>query len=189
MSANERPTSQSPDNTSPIEQHPQMNNDDDFLNMYEPYSEEKDLNMDDFINYLESKQNLESNKISIQRMVRDSSIAKWLKDKYGHRCQLCSYRLRNSDGGYYSEAHHIKPYNQIHKGDDSIRNLIVLCPNCHAQFDNLYFAINPNDMIVHCAYEDEEYHLESLHFIEGHILGREYLEYTWELFLTKNRKK
>lgn len=189
IAVDDRPHSVLPDRGATNEKNLQQNIETDFLNKFELYSEEKDLNMDDFLDYLESKQNLESNKITIQRMVRDSNIAKWLKEKYGHRCQLCSYRLRNSNDGYYSEAHHIRPYNKIHRGDDSVRNLIILCPNCHAQFDDLYFAINPDDMLVHCAFEDEDYHMESLYFIEGHTLGREYLEYTWSLFLEKNKDK
>lgn len=70
-------------------------------------------------------------------------------------------------------------------GDDNIKNLIVLCPNCHSQFDYLYYAINPQTMEIHCIDNNDEKHLAQLYFVDGHQLGKKYLEYTWNLFISK----
>lgn len=152
-------------------------------NILGEYSEENDINKDD-LNMFEgfNKQNLQENKITIQRLIRDSHIARELKKRYKNKCQLCGNLLRNSSGDYFSEAHHLKPYNRTHRGDDNYSNLIILCPNCHAQFDDLYYAINPDTKKVHCKFEDDRFHLKMLVMIDGHILGDEYLRYTWALF-------
>lgn len=153
------------------------------------YSELNDVNQSDIGDYdMNNNRNLENNKLSIQRMVRDSKISRYLRKQYDNECQLCGYRLRKSNGEYYSEAHHIQPYNRVHRGDDNSHNLIVLCPNCHTQFDDLYYAIHPNTQRVHCIFgENDQYHLEMLAMREGHTLKRKYLEYTWKLFEEKQK--
>ncbi|MBT2641288.1 HNH endonuclease [Bacillus sp. ISL-41] len=148
------------------------------------YSERNDVNEQDIHDFdMNNERNLEQNKVSIQRMVRDSKIARQLKISYNNECQLCGYKLRKSNGEFTSEAHHLQPYNKLHRGDDISHNIIVLCPNCHTQFDDLYFAINPETEEVHCIFEaEDEYHLSKLKMNEGHILGKKYLQYTWNLF-------
>ncbi|MGE7761518.1 HNH endonuclease [Peribacillus sp. NPDC097895] len=154
------------------------------------YSEGNDLNEGDIGDYdMNNIRNLELNKVSIQRMVRDSNISRRLRTMYDNECQLCGYRLRKSTGEYTSEAHHIQPYNKLHRGDDNGQNIIVLCPNCHTQFDDLYFAINPQTQEVHCIFgEEDEYHLSKLKMREQHNLNLKYLEFTWELFEEKKKK-
>ena len=151
------------------------------------YSEINDINQNDVGDYdMKNDKNLEGNKIVIQRMVRDSKISRHLKVQYNHECQLCGYRLRKASGEYTSEAHHIQPYNRIHRGDDNSHNLIVLCPNCHTQFDDLYYAIHPKTQKVHCIFgEDDQYHLKELMMKAGHVIGQKYLVYTWNLFEEK----
>ncbi|WP_419883958.1 HNH endonuclease [Peribacillus sp. B-H-3] len=153
------------------------------------YSELNDVNQKDIGDYdMNNNRNLENSKLTIQRMVRDSKISRYLRNQYDNECQLCGYRLRKSNGEYYSEAHHIQPYNKVHRGDDNSNNLIVLCPNCHTQFDDLYYVIHPETQKVHCIFgEDDQYHLEMLAMKEGHILNSKYLEYTWKLFEEKKR--
>lgn len=153
-----------------------------------PYLEENDVSMEDVYDYENiTNRNLVENKVVIQRMVRDSTMAQWLKTQYDNTCQLCDYKLRYAEGNY-SEAHHIRPYNKTHRGDDNIRNMIVLCPNCHTQFDDLYYCINPDTLNIHCLFEDDDYHLENLKFKEWHNLGKEYLNYSWELFTQKKNQ-
>ena len=153
------------------------------------YSEMNDVNQNDIGDYdMNNSRNLESDKITIQRMVRNSRISRNLRKKYNDECQLCGYRLRKSNGEHYSEAHHIRPYNQVHRGDDNSQNLIVLCPNCHTQFDDLYYAIHPVTQKVHCIFgEDDQYHLGTLEMKDGHFLNSKYLEYTWKLFEEKQK--
>lgn len=151
-----------------------------------PYSPENDINFTDLEEYpLENKHNLDNTKVTIQRLVRDSNIAKKLKALYNYECQLCGFKLPKSDGGFLAEAHHIQPYNKTHLGDDTSLNLIVLCPNCHAQFDDFYFAINPKTLQVHCLNHEDDYHLYNIEF--KHELDNKYLEYAWNIFSDKQK--
>ncbi|MDD4001141.1 MAG: HNH endonuclease, partial [Bacilli bacterium] len=150
------------------------------------YSEESDISVNDILDFDSiNKNNMNEQHVTIDRLVRDTKISRNLKNLYSNRCQLCSYQLRSANGDYMSEAHHIQPYNRSHKGDDTFKNLIILCPNCHAQFDQLFYAINPDTLKIHCLFEDDIYHLADLQMIDGHKFGRNYLEYAWKLFVQK----
>ncbi len=158
----------------------------DFYDDINKYSEAEDISLNDVLDFDSmSKNNQTKDEVSIERLVRATKIARNLKEIYCNRCQLCDMQIRSGLDSYISEAHHLKPYNKIHKGDDTARNLIVLCPNCHSKFDNLIYAINPETMLVHCLFEDDTYHLQKLKFNELHKLGKEYLDYVWNLFLEK----
>lgn len=164
--------------------HMYSNFDDDFLNIIKPYSRENDLNFEDLeVFEMESSQNQDENKIQIQRLVRNTTLSQKLKELYEFRCQLCGYRVPKADATFSAEAHHIQPYSQKHKGDDTSKNLLVLCPNCHTQFDDSYFAIEPDTYLIHSIFDHDDYHLSEL--ILKHELGESYLKYAWELFQNK----
>jgi hypothetical protein len=59
------------------------------------------------------------------------------------RSPICGERLVKSDGCPYAEAHHLQPLGGDHHGPDIQANIIVLCPNHHAEFDFGAIAINP----------------------------------------------
>ncbi|KKB35080.1 HNH endonuclease [Bacillus thermotolerans] len=105
-----------------------------------------------------SKNNQQFSQVSGQRWMRDKSLAYILKRYYQNTCQLCEVRLQTVNG-YISEVHHVQPYNDIHKGDDTIKNMIVLCPNCHSRFDDFYYAISPELLVVHCYSQNDPLHL------------------------------
>lgn len=154
----------------------------DLINAERTYSERNDITIADLERY-EMNPNIEptETKITIQRLVRNSVMAGDVKMLYENTCQVCNKRIRKADGNYYSEAHHIQPYNKKHRGDDVIGNLIVLCSNCHTQFDDLYYAIDPQTLKVNAKFVDDENHLRSINL--KHELGGKYLEYAWQLFL------
>lgn len=77
---------------------------------------------------------------TILRMVRDSNISRRIKELYAHQCQVCSTAIRTKSG-FYSEGAHIKPLGRPHNGDDSIDNLLCLCPNHHVMFDKGMFSV------------------------------------------------
>lgn len=155
----------------------------EWVTVCNTYSEEKDVSMDDVILYDSmSQDNQKSKDVELSRLVRSTYLAENLKLAYNNCCQLCGIRLMKTRFEAYSEAHHIRPYNKTHKGDDTIGNMIVLCPNCHSQFDNLYYAIHPSTRLVHCLDEDDRFHLAKLDFIGVHELEEKYLTYTWKLF-------
>jgi hypothetical protein len=161
----------------------------DLLNMQLDlikYSDEIDIDYQDLINFDSiNPPNPELKIIIIARLVRDTKNARKLKEKYDNRCQLCGCQLIGANGGFFSEAHHIQPYNKKHKGGDTYKNLIVLCPNHHAQFDQLYYAIEPQTHKIHCLYDKDLYHLAAINMEPGHYFDQRYLECMWKKFCEK----
>lgn len=84
---------------------------------------------------------------TILRIVRDSKIATDLKKVYGYKCQVCSLAI-NTSNGYYAEGAHVRPLGKPHNGDDSIANLLCLCPNHHVMFDKGSFSINDDFKLI-----------------------------------------
>jgi putative restriction endonuclease len=80
---------------------------------------------------------------TVLRIVRDTKIAHDVKALYRHKCQVCDLAIPTKNG-FYSEGAHIKPLGKPHDGDDSLANLICLCPNHHVMFDKGAFAVNDN---------------------------------------------
>jgi predicted HNH restriction endonuclease len=69
------------------------------------------------------------------RIIRDSTLAHELKRLYQYRCQICEHSIILNQQERYAEGHHIKPLGQPHGGPDISPNMIVLCPNHHAELD------------------------------------------------------
>lgn len=149
-------------------------------NNYMDEEDVKDSDIQQFDSF--SIRNHSDKTVTVSRLIRDTTLAKKLKFLYDHQCQVCNQQLESSNG-FISEAHHIQPYNKSHKGDDTWGNMIVLCPNCHAQFDNLYFAIEPTKQKLYCLNERNPYNGKKIITKEGHKLKECYLEYTWAKFL------
>ncbi|MED4284905.1 HNH endonuclease [Priestia megaterium] len=128
-----------------------------------------------------SKNNKKKVYISIQKLARAVKLAVNLKELYNHQCQVCNVQLCVPNG-YKSEAHHIQPYNDNHKGDDCWSNMLVVCPNCHLQFDELYFAIEPDTLTIHCFDKTNVFHGTKIKLQPEHQLEYKYLEYAWNRF-------
>lgn len=77
------------------------------------------------------------------RVLRDTSLARRIKEENGYKCQKCGSQLRLSDGKLYAEAHHLMPLGLPHSGPDIRENIICLCPNCHVLFDYGAIRIDP----------------------------------------------
>jgi len=80
---------------------------------------------------------------TVLRIVRDTKLAHEVKALYNHKCQVCNIAITTKNG-LYSEGAHIKPLGKPHNGDDSLANLICLCPNHHVMFDKGSFSISDN---------------------------------------------
>lgn len=80
---------------------------------------------------------------TVLRIVRDTKLAHDIKALYNHKCQVCGVAIPTKNG-FYSEGAHIKPLGKPHNGDDSLANLICLCPNHHVMFDKGSFSISDN---------------------------------------------
>ena len=73
----------------------------------------------------------------ISRIIRDTPLARDLKNRYGFACQVsgCDFRIEPTSNFFYIEVHHVRPLGGDHDGTDSHANMLVLCPNHHAMFD------------------------------------------------------
>jgi putative restriction endonuclease len=84
---------------------------------------------------------------TVLRIVRDTQIAHQVKLLYQHKCQVCNLAVPTKNG-FYSEGAHIKPLGKPHDGDDSLANLICLCPNHHVMFDKGAFSIQDDFELI-----------------------------------------
>ena len=100
---------------------------------------------------------------TILRVVRDTKIALDIKRLYKYECQVCGLAIKTKNG-LYAEGAHIKPLGRPHDGDDSIANLICLCPNHHVMFDKGTFSISNNFTLI--GQENGNLSLEEKHKID-----------------------
>ncbi|MGC7100378.1 YDG/SRA domain-containing protein [Amycolatopsis lurida] len=77
----------------------------------------------------------------VQRVVRKTAVADFVKQIHDHTCQLCGIRLTIQGRGY-SEGAHIRALGRPHNGPDESENVLCLCPNCHVRFDH-------GDVVLH----------------------------------------
>lgn len=69
------------------------------------------------------------------RILRDTRLARQVKLLHRNQCQICGTALDAGGDRTYAEAHHIIPLGGEHRGPDVAENILVLCPNHHAQCD------------------------------------------------------
>ena len=86
-------------------------------------------------------------KTEVFHYARDPPLVKTLKKLYDNRCQICDFTFEYKKGKFYSEAHHYNPISKQGKNDWT--NLIIVCPNHHAQFDyNIIAIANDGNNII-----------------------------------------
>lgn len=66
---------------------------------------------------------------TIKVFKRNQKIVNELKKLYDNKCQICDFTFKKDNGENYSETHHLAELGE--NGIDNIKNLIVVCPNCH----------------------------------------------------------
>ncbi len=64
---------------------------------------------------------------------RDTENIAYLKKYYDFKCQICQKSIVRKHGPPYVEAAHIKPKSET--GSEIPSNILILCPNCHKEFD------------------------------------------------------
>ncbi|GAA2342736.1 HNH endonuclease [Streptomyces sparsogenes] len=111
--------------------------------------------------------------VTTSRLVRDSALAKKVKELHDHSCQVCGTRLQYK-GRPYSQASHIRGLGSPHDGPDELPNLLCLCPNHHVLFDGLEIYIDA-DGVVRQTQGDESLGLLRRH--AGHRIDETYLRY------------
>ncbi|MEV5948046.1 YDG/SRA domain-containing protein [Streptomyces sp. NPDC051993] len=73
---------------------------------------------------------------TVERIVRDSAVARRVKSWYDHTCQICQLALTvDSNGASYAEGAHIQALGRHGNGPDVDGNVLCLCPNCHVRLD------------------------------------------------------
>lgn len=87
--------------------------------------------------------------------------ARALKLRHRNQCQICGVAIPLWGGLTYAEAHHIRPLGHPHNGPDTPSNMIILCPNHHAQCDLGAIRLD----------------IESLRRVSDHIIDTEYIQY------------
>lgn len=112
----------------------------------------------------------------VTRRIRNTEISNELKQLYEYRCQVCDERRQQSEDDYYAEAHHIKPLKD--GGPDDAANIIILCPNHHADFDFGLVKVEPSNLKITHAYEDDSDRYLSIN--PGHELDDNFIAYNNE---------
>ncbi len=117
---------------------------------------------------------------------RDYAALDELKALYEHRCQVCQQRLCLGGGRYYCEAHHLRPLGREHGGAADESNVVILCPNHHAEFDFFLFAIldyeGTRRRLEHMR---RELAAEERELLVRHTIAPEHVDYVTEQFLTR----
>lgn len=83
------------------------------------------------------------------RILRDTNLARRIKQLYDSTCQMCDFTIQLPNGQRYSEAHHIKPLGLPHSGPDIANNILCTCPNHHAMLDYGAIRLNKTDLKIH----------------------------------------
>lgn len=110
---------------------------------------------------LDTNELAERVRTEVSRLVRDSRIVRQVKALHQNTCQICGDRLELRPGQYYSEAHHLKPFGDPHKGEDVLPNLICVCPTCHVRLDYATIRLDSSD----------------LRTVAGHTIDTEFIDY------------
>jgi hypothetical protein len=100
-------------------------------------------------------------KSTTYRIIRDTLLARRVKEMHNYACQLCGHFIALADGTRYAEAHHIRPLGRPHDGPDRIENIMCLCPNHHAEMDLGFRKVSAPE----------------LRSVPGHAIDAQYLGY------------
>ncbi|MEV7118228.1 YDG/SRA domain-containing protein [Kitasatospora griseola] len=111
--------------------------------------------------------------IKVQRIVRSTSVADFVKRAHDFTCQVCGTRLLTPTGAY-AEAAHIRGLGRPHSGPDVASNVLCLCPNHHTLFDFGMLLINDDLMVMDQATGTS---LGRLSVVAAHEIDRDQLAY------------
>lgn len=113
----------------------------------------------------------------VQRIVRNSAVTQWVKEKHAYVCQFCGILLE-TDAGPYAEGAHVRALGAPHNGPDVVSNVLCLCPNDHVLFDK--GALYVDDGSVYRSATDEL--VGALRTHPDHSVAPEHFAYHRERF-------
>jgi 5-methylcytosine-specific restriction endonuclease McrA len=91
-----------------------------------------DAEINDLIKKMQDKER-KIKKNSSSKKQRNQYLMELYKKKRNYECQFCHKKILKANGNYYIEACHIKAVED--EGNDNENNILILCPNCHKEFD------------------------------------------------------
>lgn len=106
------------------------------------------------------------------RIVRSTAVSQAVKKLYDDYCQVCDVRLE-VPGGAVSEGAHIRALGKPHNGPDVPGNVLCLCPNHHALFDEGGIFVT-DDLKVH---DHAGQVIGPLHKVGKHPIDLEHVRY------------
>jgi putative restriction endonuclease len=115
---------------------------------------------------------------TVQRLVRNTAVTRWVKDLYDHRCQVCGVRVLTLSGPY-AEGAHIKALGRPHSGPDAKSNVLCLCPTDHVRFDGGGIVVDDELNVIDQSSGEV---VGPLHVHPKHQLEMEMLRYHREQF-------
>ena len=121
---------------------------------------------------------------TVTRRVRDTKMIKKLKEINNWKCQICGIRIQLPSGKFYAEGHHIRPLGNGHNGPDVEENIIILCPNHHAEFDYGSIAINPETKAIERVVTSGEHDYDKLAYSRKN-LEKSFLRYHYDEIFNK----
>ena len=83
-----------------------------------------------------------------------SSLRTLLEDIYKGHCQVCDFWFLKRDKRPYFETHHLNPL-----GGHNPKNIIVVCGNCHNQFEytNVHYDFNMDGWLTRVFFNEKMY--------------------------------
>ena len=99
--------------------------------------------------------------ITVSRIIRDTKIARRVKQLHHFACQICGLTMQLPGGTWYAEAHHVQPLGKPHNGPDIAENVMCLCPNHHAEMDYGVLKLDP----------------KTIRLADGHHLAPDFITY------------
>jgi 5-methylcytosine-specific restriction enzyme A len=93
-------------------------------------------------------------KVFVNRYERSASNRKACLNKYGYHCSICDFDFAakyGSMGKNYIHVHHIIPVSQLGANYqvNPEKDLIPVCPNCHAMLHKISPPLLPNELKEH----------------------------------------
>jgi hypothetical protein len=122
----------------------------------------------------DGQRGVEKREVDAARAKRDSAVVRSIKRLYENTCQVCGKRrLKNDDEGH-SNVYHLKPL--ADDGPDVPENVVVVCPNHHADFENGMLRVDPETLEIDHEYESDVSGSKLL-LEDEHDVEPEYLKY------------
>ncbi|WP_274559048.1 YDG/SRA domain-containing protein [Streptomyces spiramyceticus] len=113
---------------------------------------------------------------TVERIIRDTAVARRVKQWYGHTCQICRTALVVGAGGVsYAEGAHIQALGKPTNGPDVDGNVLCLCPNCHVRLDRGAIYLTDDLVVVDRYAPAPAAHQVRLKTVEHHSIQKRFI--------------